>query len=126
MALLLWASLCLQGSHLMAGELGLTKSFSACMDTSGGVTSSMLDCIASETRKQDARLNKAYKEAMGQLAPARKKALQDVQRLWLKYRDAQCSFYNDPDGGSIAVVQASDCFLMATATRALELESLTN
>lgn len=107
-----------------AADVTFSKAFGVCMDRSGGVTSAMLECNDVEMKKQDSRLNKAYKELMGQLTPARRKGLQDVQRLWLKYREANCSFYEDPDGGTIAAVQASDCFLTATAARAHELEAL--
>ena len=105
-----------------ADDVELTKLFSACMDKSGGVTIDMLDCISAETKRQDARLNEAYKEAMAQLSPARKKQLQDAQRAWIKYRDANCNFYADPDGGTMATVSANDCFMSATAARAKELE----
>jgi uncharacterized protein YecT (DUF1311 family) len=47
-----------------ANETGLSKQFSACIDKSGGVTATMLDCIGSETKGQDVRLNKAYKKVM--------------------------------------------------------------
>ena len=105
-----------------AEDVGLTKLFSACMDKSGGVTVDMLDCISAETKRQDDRLNKAYKEVMAQLSPARKKQLQDAQRAWIKYRDANCNFYADPDGGTMATVNANDCFMSATEARAKELE----
>ena len=105
-----------------ADDTRLSKQFSACMDKSGGVTVDMLDCIGAETKRQDARLNKAYKEVMPQLSPARKKQLQDAQRAWIKYRDANCNFYADPDGGTMATVNSNDCFMSATASRAKELE----
>jgi uncharacterized protein YecT (DUF1311 family) len=107
------------------GNVELSKEFSACMDKSDGVTSNMLNCIAAETKRQDARLNKAYKEIMGQLSNERQKQLQNAQRLWIKYRDANCGFYADPDGGTSAQVSASECFMKATAERASELEGLT-
>ena len=105
-----------------ANDVGLSKEFSACMDKSGGVTGDMLDCIGAETKRQDSRLNNAYKAAMPQLSPTRKKQLQDAQRAWIKYRDANCNFYADPDGGTMATVNSNDCFMSATASRAKELE----
>ena len=105
-----------------AEESNLSQEFSICMDKSQGVTVSMIDCIDAETKKQDTRLNKAYKEVMGQLPAKRKKQLQEAQRLWMSYRDANCSFYADPDGGTMATVTANDCYLTATAARAKELE----
>lgn len=83
----------------------------------------MLECISEETKRQDARLNKAYKEVMPQLSTARKKQLQEAQRAWIKYRDANCTFYADPDGGTNATVNSDDCFRSATEARAQELEN---
>lgn len=116
-------ALCCFAKTAFADDAGLTKQFSDCMDRSGGVTVDMLNCIAAETKAQDGRLNKAYKEVMAQLVASRKKQLQDAQRAWIKYRDANCNFYADPDGGTMAFVSSSGCFMSATASRAKELES---
>lgn len=117
-------TLCSLAQMVTAQEIGITKQFSTCMDNSGGVTMNMLDCIDSETKQQDRRLNKAYKAVMDQLSPERKKQLQTAQRAWINYRDANCNFYADPDGGSLARVSASDCLMSETASRAKELETL--
>lgn len=110
-------------SHIASAEdAHLTKQYSSCMDKAGGVTVNMLDCMGAETKRQDARLNQAYKDVMARLSPERKKQLQEAQRAWIKYRDANCRFYADPDGGSIATVNSNDCFMSATASRAKELE----
>jgi uncharacterized protein YecT (DUF1311 family) len=106
-----------------AHETGLSKQYAACMDKSGGVTMGMIECITVENQRQDARLNKAYKTLMAELPPPRKAQLQDAQRAWIKYRDANCNFYDDPDGGTLARVNANSCMLTATADRARELES---
>ncbi|MGZ8157978.1 MAG: lysozyme inhibitor LprI family protein [Methylobacter sp.] len=107
---------------VFAADDGLSQTFSTCMDQAGGVTSSMVECMNAETERQDVRLNKAYKDIMVGLSAGRKKQLQEAQRLWIKYRKANCDFYYDPDGGSIARINANDCFLSATALRAKELE----
>ena len=107
-----------------AAEAGSSKQFSTCMDKSGGVTSSMIECIVAENKLQDARLNKAYKALGADLAPARKTQLLEAQRAWIKFRDANCSFYDDPDGGSMARVSANECVMRATTERARELEML--
>ena len=83
----------------------------------------MLDCISEDAKRQDVRLNKAYKDVMTLLSPSRKKQLQDAQRAWIKYRDANCTFYADPDGGTNATVNSNGCFRSATETRAQELEN---
>lgn len=106
-----------------AQEINLTKQFSVCMDKADGVTQNMVECIDAEIKRQDARLNKAYKALVADLNPERKKQLLEAQRAWLKFRDTNCAFYYDPDGGTIARVQAVDCMMTMTASRAKELEN---
>ena len=123
-AALLGLSIFILSPSLYAGESDLSRQYSNCMDRSGGVTVNMLDCIAAETSRQDIRLNNAYKRTMASLNATRKKQLQEVQRLWIRYRDANCKFYADPDGGTIAAVNSNSCYMEATAVRATELENL--
>jgi uncharacterized protein YecT (DUF1311 family) len=101
-----------------------TARFSSCMDQAGGVTVEMLGCIGEELNTQDARLNGAYQKLRSQLSAERQKALQAAQRLWIQYRDANCDFYHDPEGGTLHRVMAADCRLRETAERAKELEGL--
>jgi uncharacterized protein YecT (DUF1311 family) len=82
----------------------------------------MLDCGNAEIKIQDTKLNKAYKNAMKVLEPKKQTELKDVQRLWVKYRDAQCGFYNELTGGTIDSLNASSCFLNMTAERAEEIK----
>jgi uncharacterized protein YecT (DUF1311 family) len=84
----------------------------------------MFECIGEETDRQDARLNDNYKKLMSKLSRDRKKALLKAQRAWVKFRDANCDFYYDRDGGSAARLLSSDCLLETTANRAKELEGL--
>lgn len=106
-----------------AHETGISPSYTACMDNAG-TTVGMVECITAEFKRQDVRLNKAYQALMADLPPPRKPALQAAQRAWLKYRDANCGFYLDPDGGSLARVNANLCMMTATAERAKELETI--
>jgi uncharacterized protein YecT (DUF1311 family) len=104
----------------------MTQEYLTCLEKSNGVTVEMINCILAETRRQDARLNENYKRLISRLATERKNALVEAQRAWIKFRDANCGFYADPDGGSAARVAANECFLNATADRAKELRLLTN
>ena len=115
--------LCCLAQTSSADDAGLSKGFSDCMDKSDGVTVNMVNCIGAEIKLQDIRLNKAYKDVMAQLSASRKKQLQNAQRAWIKYRDENCNFYDDPDGGTITSILSNDCFMSATASRAKELES---
>lgn len=101
-----------------------TGRYSTCMDDSGGVTVEMLNCVDEELVSQDARLNGAYKKLGSQLSSARKQQLVAAQRLWVQYRDANCKFYADPDGGTLANVSANECVLRETAERAKELDGM--
>lgn len=107
-----------------AYAVDFSKQYTFCMDKSEGITSNMLNCMSDETKRQDERLNRAYKLLMSEQSPERKKQLQDAQRLWIKFRDANCNFYYDPDGGTMATVSGSSCFLEYTGYRAKELEDL--
>lgn len=122
-------SLCLALAFTMpmaaqAQDANLTQQYQTCMDKSDGATQNMVECIDAEVRRQDARLNKAYKELMTDLTAPRIKRLQDAQRAWLKFRDSNCAFYYDPEGGTIARVNAVTCMMNLTASRAKELASV--
>ena len=101
----------------------LSAEYSKCIDQSGGATSAMIDCIGAEADRQDKRLNDAYKKLMNELKPDRKRQLQQAQRMWIKYIEANCDFYLDPDGGTAASLAASECPVLAKAARAKELEN---
>jgi uncharacterized protein YecT (DUF1311 family) len=92
------------------------------MDKANGVNPDMIDCILAETKQQDARLNENYKRLMSKLSEERKKALLEAQRAWIRFRDANCTFWDDPAGGQSAAVTAKECILTMTADRASELE----
>jgi uncharacterized protein YecT (DUF1311 family) len=92
------------------------------MDKPGGSTSSMLECAVKETKVQDLKLNKEYKNAMKVLEPKKQAELKDVQRVWVKYRDVQCGFYEGLTGGTMDSLNASSCFLNMTADRAEEIK----
>jgi uncharacterized protein YecT (DUF1311 family) len=106
-----------------AREPGLSQLYTVCMDKTGNTTASMTECMMAEIKRQDAQLNKAYKALMTDLLPSRKTQLQETQRIWMKYRDANCAFYFDPEGGTQARVNANECMMNTTAERARELEN---
>ncbi|MFQ6348131.1 lysozyme inhibitor LprI family protein [Pseudomonas sp. R11F] len=94
-----------------------------CMD-SANTTADMVGCNTQAAKVQDERLNRAYKTALAAQDGPRKQQLQDVQRLWIKYRDANCAFAGSATGGSIDQVNGSGCVVDMTQTRAQELEDL--
>ena len=111
-----------RGSY--AADREMTQEYSTCLGKSNGVTIEMINCILAETMRQDARLNENYKKLISKLPTERKNALVEAQRAWIKFRDPNCGFYADPEGGSAARMTANECFLNATADRAKELRLL--
>ncbi|MDM8546444.1 lysozyme inhibitor LprI family protein [Candidatus Venteria ishoeyi] len=121
---LLALPLLLSSTLAPAAEPAYSKTFQPCLDNSGGVTALMHHCISAEIEVQDKLLNANYKKLMANLTAERKNSLKTAQRLWLKYRKANCDFYYDPDGGSFAGISAGNCKLDMTANRAQELADL--
>jgi uncharacterized protein YecT (DUF1311 family) len=117
--------LLLNAPALAAADSEMSQAYLACMNKSNGVTVEMLDCMSAELTRQDARLNENYKRLMSKLSAKRKEGLLEAQRAWIKFRDTNCSFYYDPEGGSAAHLAGTDCTLSATADRATELKNLT-
>ncbi len=115
--------LCALASAAHADHDLLTFQYEACKARSAS-TVDMQTCIEVELSQQDARLNLAYKDVLADLRPARAKQLLEAQRAWLKFRDANCNFYLDPQGGAIASVRANRCTLDQTASRVKELEDM--
>ena len=101
----------------------LSAEYSKCIEQSGGTNPGMLDCMGAEEKRQDKRLNDVYKKLMNELKPKRKRQLQEAQRLWIKYIEANCNWYLDPDGGTAATLAANECPVLAKAARARELEN---
>jgi uncharacterized protein YecT (DUF1311 family) len=124
--ILIASGLLLNTPPLAAADNEMSQEYVACMDRSNRVTSEMLDCISAEFTRQDARLNENYKRLKSKLSAKRKEELLEAQRAWTKFRDANCSFYYDPEGGSAAHLAGNGCVLNATADRATELRNLTN
>jgi uncharacterized protein YecT (DUF1311 family) len=109
---------------IAAADTEMTQEYSICLEKSNEVTVEMINCILAETIRQDARLNENYKRLISKLVTERKNTLIEAQRNWIKFRDTNCGFYADPEGGSAARLTASECILNATAQRAKELRLL--
>ena len=84
-------------------------------------TLQIVTCVQEFTKAWDDRLNAAYKKLRGSFPEERKILLRDSQRLWVKYRDANCAYYYSREG-SLRHIEAAECLRSMTAARALELE----
>lgn len=102
-----------------------------CIDATDGNTPAVIDCVTAATGRADAQLNQNYKQLVNRLLELdsdihQKEQLKKAQRAWLVYRDANCSFYADPEGGAEARLNGGICLMNTTAQRAMELLTLIN
>ncbi|TLP63455.1 MULTISPECIES: lysozyme inhibitor LprI family protein [Pseudomonas] len=95
--------------------------YTQCMDNASS-TAAMGACIQAETQLQDARLNRVYAQLMAKLAGSQQKALREVQRSWISYRDGNCAFHGHLSDGSVRRIEGAVCLMDMTKDRAAELE----
>jgi len=89
---------------------------------------SMNQCASKDYAAQDAELNKQYKAQMAYLtSPAQKKALQDAQKKWIAFRDADCQYQvgKREDGGSLWPLSQAQCLTAQTKVRVEQLKAYT-
>ena len=58
-------------------------------------TAGMINCSGKAYEMWDKELNKVYQKLMKKLTPEERKKLQESQRQWIKFRDAEFGFIND-------------------------------
>jgi uncharacterized protein YecT (DUF1311 family) len=86
---------------------------------------SMNQCASKEYAALDADLNKQYKAQMAYLTnPAQKKALQDAQKKWIAFRDADCQYQvgKREEGGSLWPLSQAQCLSAQTKVRVEQLK----
>lgn len=89
---------------------------------------SMNQCASNEYAALDAELNTQYNAQMGYLkTPARKKALQDAQKKWIAFRDADCQYQagKREEGGSLWPLAQAQCLSAQTKVRVEQLKAYT-
>ena len=86
-----------------------------------GSTYEMVECLKAKTAAWDKQLNTAYQAALKAAGPKQAEQLRKAQRQWIKYRDANCLYY-DLGEGTIARIEAGSCMLDMTKSRAEELK----
>lgn len=88
----------------------------------------MNQCASKQYVALDAELNKQYKAQMSYLTTAeRKKALQDAQKKWIAFRDADCQYQvgKREDGGSMWPLSQAQCLAEQTRVRVEQLKAYT-
>ena len=101
-----------------------TPAYGRCLDRpEAQSTMGTIECIGVEFQVQDARLNRAYADAMGRMTTQdQKDNLRAAQRAWIAYRDADCLSRASPEWGSLSRVDAANCRLEHTYRRADDLQ----
>lgn len=87
-------------------------------------TLAIVDCYEKRVDVWDQRLNAVYGQLMAELKkddPDRVAPLRTAQLAWIKYRDANCTFYYS-EGGTIKQIDTITCKLQMTQDRAIELQ----
>ena len=117
-------AICAVAAPAAAEEPRYSSQYEDCVKRAGGVTFPTIECIAREHRRWDAELNLQYRFIRGKLEGARRNGFDAAQIAWVNYRDANCGFYNDPQGGTNARLDANSCMLEMTARRVMELRDI--
>lgn len=107
-------------------KLGITPMLAKCLGTlEGGSAAGRRECLGAENKRQDARMNAAYKKALERLSPPRQTLLRDSQRSWLRFVGNQCELEaGPPTGGTDWTDELAICDLHWRAYRSKFLESL--
>ena len=102
-----------------------SKTYNTCMDTAGGSTMPMKDCIGDEYAAWDKSLNQTYQALMATRSDATKIQLRDDERAWLRRTEIKCAAAGDDDaGGSLQTVDIDQCNLDERVKRTLYLRGL--
>lgn len=109
------------GQDAVANALHLRPSFQTCVEASRGVTLALNNCIGVEHAFQDKRLNAAYQRLRKSLSTKERVKLRDEERAWIAQRDKVCA--PEADGGTASLLDANQCQLDETASRAAMLEA---
>jgi len=102
-----------------------SKTYSDCMDSAGGSTMPMRDCMGAEHQAWDKQLNEVYQALIASDAPPDKVKLRDDERAWLKRTKHKCDHAGDDEqGGTLQGVEIDQCNLDETILRTVYLRAL--
>lgn len=82
-------------------------------------------CAAADFKREDARLNKLYKELVGLSDKSEAARLRQIQLAWVKFRDLHCDYEEKRyEGGSMAPLVRFNCLRDLTRQRNETLQAL--
>ena len=90
-----------------------------------GSNAEVTQCFIAASQVADKQMNETYARVRQVLSEDERRQLQEAQRLWLKFRDANCtaerSLY---DGGTAAPMVYASCMEADTRQRTSELNTM--
>ena len=88
-------------------------------------TAEMRLCLNEQYKSADEQLNRAYRQAMGQLSEARQAKLKEAQRAWIPFRDKTAEFEaSEVEGGTMYPLVYLSALISMTEKRTSELEAI--
>lgn len=96
-----------------------------CLAKADAVDFEIAHCNSEEFARQDKSLNTVYAKLVAKLEPDRLEGLRKSERLWVQFREAQCSYEAAADaGGTMGPVVHEDCMMRMTFYRTKDLQRL--
>lgn len=90
-----------------------------------GTTAEETQCFIAGSKAADHKLSRTYSRVQEVLSPEEHKELQETQRLWLRFRDVNCSTKrNLYGGGSAAPMVYAACIDADTRQRTAEFKTM--
>ena len=84
-------------------------------------------CASRVLSESDAKLGKIYSNYQAELSPDEKNRLRESQKLWVQFKEKDCSFEASPvSKGSMYDYVLSSCLVNRTDKRITELENMTS
>ena len=100
----------------------LSAEYHRCAGPNDGMSAAE-QCIEPELWRQDGRLDEAYRLALSRVPPARRAALRDSERAWIKARQAECDrIYRSMEGGTGDGLALDTCMAVRAIERTTWLE----
>ena len=109
----------------VAGFLSTPAAYSQSQLCQDSVTTpDIVECLASHLNLMDGDLNRAYQELRTDLNKADYAKLLKAQRVWIKFRDAECARISDyASGGTMAPILKLGCLMKLTERRIADLST---
>lgn len=90
-----------------------------------GSNAEVTQCFVTASQAADKQLNEVYARVRQVLSPDEQEQLQEAQRLWVKFRDANCTAERSLYGGGTAAPMVYEACLEAdTRQRITELNTM--